>query len=241
MPESGRYVELLNSDAEIYGGSNRRQRRRYSVRGHRCTWSSAQAYAVPPTAGLFDVEACSEKRGRESLPFSRSVVLACITTATFADLVAYSVSVPILPDFATRFNASPTMVGLLFASFGITLLILSIPMGAISDRIGRKGPMIAGLALLAISTLAFAYAQSLSDAVRCEARPGRGGRNHLDRRLRDDCRSLRAGRARPRDGPRDGRQHTRHHHRPRDRRMVVRSRRHSSSVSWSSRHWRSSI
>jgi DHA1 family solute carrier family 18 vesicular amine transporter 1/2 len=92
---------------------------------------------------------------------SRGIVLACITTATFTDLVAYSVSVPILPDFALRFHASPTMIGLLFASFGITLLILSVPMGAISDRIGRKGPMIAGLALLAIATLAFAYAQSL--------------------------------------------------------------------------------
>jgi MFS transporter, DHA1 family, solute carrier family 18 (vesicular amine transporter), member 1/2 len=94
-------------------------------------------------------------------PAPRGIVLACITTATFADLVAYSVSVPVLPHFATRFNAGPTMVGLLFASFGITLLILSIPMGAISDRIGRKGPMMAGLALLAISTLGFAYADSL--------------------------------------------------------------------------------
>ncbi len=88
-------------------------------------------------------------------------MLACITTATFTDLVAYSVSVPVLPDFAARFNAGPAMIGLLFASFGFTLLILSIPMGAISDRIGRKGPMIAGLALLAISTIAFAFAQSL--------------------------------------------------------------------------------
>ncbi len=92
---------------------------------------------------------------------SRGLVLACITTATFTDLVAYSVSVPILPDLATRFNAGPTMIGLLFASFGVTLLTLSVPMGAISDRIGRKGPMIFGLALLAISTLAFAYAESL--------------------------------------------------------------------------------
>jgi multidrug resistance protein len=92
---------------------------------------------------------------------SRGVVLACITTATFTDLVAYSVAVPVLPDLATRFNASPTMVGLLFASFGVTLLILSIPMGAISDRIGRKGPMMFGLALLALSTVAFAYARSL--------------------------------------------------------------------------------
>ncbi len=64
------------------------------------------------------------------------------------------------------------MVGLLFASFGITLLILSIPMGAISDRIGRKGPMIAGLALLAISTLAFAYAESLPMLFARAARPG---------------------------------------------------------------------
>jgi DHA1 family solute carrier family 18 vesicular amine transporter 1/2 len=34
-------------------------------------------------------------------------------------------------------------------------------MGAVSDRIGRKKPMLAGLVLLAVSTLAFAYAESL--------------------------------------------------------------------------------
>ena len=96
------------------------------------------------------------------------MVLACITTATFTDLVAYSVAVPVLPDLATRFDASPTMIGLLFASFGVSLLTLSVPMGAISDRIGRKGPMIAGLALLATSTLAFAYSQIAADAV-CRA------------------------------------------------------------------------
>jgi multidrug resistance protein len=94
--------------------------------------------------------------------FPRSLVLASITAATFTDLVAYSVAVPVLPDYAARFNAGPTVVGLLFASFGITLLVLSIPMGAISDRIGRKGPMIVGLAILAISTIAFAYAQTLA-------------------------------------------------------------------------------
>ena len=89
-------------------------------------------------------------------------MLACVTTATFTDLVAYSVAVPILPDYATRFQAGPTTIGLLFASFGITLLTLSIPMGAVSDRLGRRGPMIAALAVLAASTLAFAYAQSLA-------------------------------------------------------------------------------
>jgi MFS transporter, DHA1 family, solute carrier family 18 (vesicular amine transporter), member 1/2 len=95
-------------------------------------------------------------------PRSRGVVLACITTATFTDLVAYSVGVPVLPDVATRFNAGPTTIGLLFASFGISLLTLSVPMGTVSDRLGRKTPMIGALLLLAVSTVAFAYAQSLA-------------------------------------------------------------------------------
>ncbi len=105
----------------------------------------------------------SENGSRSPFParFSRPVVLASITAATFTDLVAYSVAVPILPDYALRFNASPTVIGLLFASFGVTLLVLSIPMGALSDRVGRKRPMMAGLGLLAASTLAFAYAESL--------------------------------------------------------------------------------
>jgi len=92
---------------------------------------------------------------------SRGLVLACITAATFTDLVAYSIAVPVLPDYAARFQASPTVIGFLFASFGVTLLAFSIPMGAISDRIGRKGPMMGALALLTGSTLLFAYSDSL--------------------------------------------------------------------------------
>ena len=75
--------------------------------------------------------------------------------------MAYSVAVPVLPDYATRFHATPTTIGLLFASFGVALLALSVPMGALSDRLGRKGLMIAALALLAGTTLLFAFAQSL--------------------------------------------------------------------------------
>jgi DHA1 family solute carrier family 18 vesicular amine transporter 1/2 len=38
---------------------------------------------------------------------------------------------------------------------------VAIPMGAMSDRIGRKGPMLGGLVALAASTLLFAFADSL--------------------------------------------------------------------------------
>jgi DHA1 family solute carrier family 18 vesicular amine transporter 1/2 len=92
---------------------------------------------------------------------SRAVGVALVTFATFTDIVAYSVAVPVLPDLSRKLGASPTMIGLLFASFGVTLLIVSIPMGHVSDRIGRKAPMVGGLIALAAATLLFAYADGL--------------------------------------------------------------------------------
>jgi len=96
-----------------------------------------------------------------SLRGSRSVAVALITFATFIDIVAYSVAVPVLPDLSHRLGASPTTIGLLFASFGVTLLTVSIPMGAISDRMGRKAPLVGGMLALAAATLLFAYSEGL--------------------------------------------------------------------------------
>jgi len=69
--------------------------------------------------------------------------------------------VPVLPDLSRRLGASPTMIGLLFASFGVTLLTVSMPMGAVSDRIGRKPPMVGGLVTLAAASTLFAFAEDL--------------------------------------------------------------------------------
>jgi MFS transporter, DHA1 family, solute carrier family 18 (vesicular amine transporter), member 1/2 len=92
---------------------------------------------------------------------SRAFAVALVTFATFTDITAYSIAVPVLPDLSRRLGASPTMIGLLFASFGVTLLTVSVPMGAISDRIGRRVPMVGGLVALAAATLLFASATSL--------------------------------------------------------------------------------
>jgi MFS transporter, DHA1 family, solute carrier family 18 (vesicular amine transporter), member 1/2 len=92
---------------------------------------------------------------------SPATAVAFVTLATFADLVAYSVCVPVLPDFARRLGASPAQIGLMFASFGATLLAVSVPMGAASDRTGRRLPLVAGMLALAGSTLMFAYADTL--------------------------------------------------------------------------------
>jgi DHA1 family solute carrier family 18 vesicular amine transporter 1/2 len=98
---------------------------------------------------------------RVALRSSRAVAVGLVTLATFTDIVAYSVAVPVLPDLSRKLGASPTTIGLLFASFGVTLLSVSIPMGAVSDRIGRKVPMVGGLLALAAATLLFAYSDGL--------------------------------------------------------------------------------
>jgi MFS transporter, DHA1 family, solute carrier family 18 (vesicular amine transporter), member 1/2 len=92
---------------------------------------------------------------------SRGVILALVTFAAFTDIVAYSIAVPVLPDLSRKLGASPTTIGLLFASFGLTLLTVSIPMGAVSDRIGRRGLLVAGMLVLAVATLLFAFSDSL--------------------------------------------------------------------------------
>ena len=92
---------------------------------------------------------------------SRAAAVALVTFATFTDLIAYSVSVPVLPDLAVRLGATPTMIGQLFGSFGITLLAVSVPMGAVSDAVGRRGPLVASAIGLAGATALFAFSDTL--------------------------------------------------------------------------------
>src|SRR5262252_9218674 len=96
-----------------------------------------------------------------SLRKSRALAVALVTAACFTDIVALGIAVPVLPDLGRRLGASPAMIGLLFGSFGATMLIVSMPMGAISDRFGRRTPMLSGLVALAASTLLFSYATAL--------------------------------------------------------------------------------
>jgi predicted MFS family arabinose efflux permease len=92
---------------------------------------------------------------------SRAFAVALVTCATFTDLVAYSIAVPVLPDLSQRFGASATVIGLLFGSFGLTLLAVSVPMGAASDRVGRRLPLAGGMIALALASVLFAVARSL--------------------------------------------------------------------------------
>jgi len=96
-----------------------------------------------------------------SIGNSRSLAVGLVTLAVFTDILAYSVAVPVLPHLSRQFGASPTMIGLLFASFGVTLFAVSVPMGVYSDRIGRKLPLVGGQLALAAASVLFAVAPGM--------------------------------------------------------------------------------
>ena len=93
---------------------------------------------------------------------ARGIAVALVTGAVFIDILAYSIAVPVLPHLSRQFGASATLIGLLFASFGVTLFAVSVPMGAVSDRIGRRLPLVGGLLVLAASSVLFAYAPDMT-------------------------------------------------------------------------------
>src|ERR671921_2545234 len=64
--------------------------------------------------------------------------LAVIFVTVFIDLVGFGIVIPLLPFYATRFGASPFVIGVLFASYSVMQLIFSPVLGRLSDRHGRR-------------------------------------------------------------------------------------------------------
>ena len=72
----------------------------------------------------------------------------------------------VLPLFAlsaTEYTgANPSLIGLALGAYGLTQAILQIPLGMLSDRIGRKPVMAAGLLVLAIGSIVAATGHSIT-------------------------------------------------------------------------------
>jgi len=93
---------------------------------------------------------------------SRSPLIVILTTV-FIDLVGFGIVIPVLPFYAegTQFNATPRMVGLLFASYSIMQLIFSPILGGLSDKYGRRPVLLISIIGTGIGFLVLGFAQTL--------------------------------------------------------------------------------
>lgn len=79
----------------------------------------------------------------------------------FIDLLGFSVILPLLPFYAETFNATPTQIGLLVASYAAAQLVGAPILGRLSDRIGRKPVLVISLTGTFIGFLILGFANSL--------------------------------------------------------------------------------
>jgi MFS family permease len=76
------------------------------------------------------------------------------------DLALFSAIVPLLPHLAGRLDLSKVQSGLLLGGFSGAVLLASVPVGHLADRVGMRTVTVAGSVLMAAATAAFALGGS---------------------------------------------------------------------------------
>jgi MFS family permease len=84
------------------------------------------------------------QKARDLLRRKGLIVAYC---AIFAQYFTFGGIVTLLPLYIRNLGMEAFHVGIMLAAFAITFIILQLPVGALSDRVGRLGPTAAGLSL----------------------------------------------------------------------------------------------
>ena len=84
-----------------------------------------------------------------------------VAAVILVDTMFYAAITPLLPEYADDLGLSKTAAGVLSASYAAGTLLAAIPSGFLAARIGFRATMLAGLALLGISSVAFAFATDI--------------------------------------------------------------------------------
>lgn len=86
---------------------------------------------------------------------------ALLFIATFIVMLGFGVILPILPFYAETLGATATLLGILFSIYSVVQFLFSPIWGQLSDRVGRKGPILLGQLGLSVSFLMFGFATEL--------------------------------------------------------------------------------
>lgn len=88
------------------------------------------------------------------------------------DEVVYLALIPLLPEYAERFDLSKAGSGFLYAAYPLFVLLSSIPAGVFADRLGGRRMLLAGCGILVVATFGFAFAASEWQLWLCRAAQG---------------------------------------------------------------------
>ncbi|MED4729959.1 MFS transporter [Aneurinibacillus migulanus] len=77
--------------------------------------------------------------------------LGLVISVLFIDMLLYSLIIPVIPYFTEKFQPSSTMLGILFSSYAVALLLTTPFFGPLSDRFNPNILMLGGLVCLTVT------------------------------------------------------------------------------------------
>jgi len=80
--------------------------------------------------------------------------------AVFVAVLGFTLIAPFFPGYAMDLGASYTLLGFIISIYGAAQLVVQVPIGRLSDRVGRKKLMLLGLITFALLPPLYIYAQN---------------------------------------------------------------------------------
>ena len=111
----------------------------------------------------------------ETESLSNKIALATLLVSLFIAIVGIAFVIPFLPILAVDYGANGFELGLIMASFSISMAITQPIVGLFSDRHWRKLFLLAGLAIYSLTGLAYVLASSVIDMSLIRLIQGVGG------------------------------------------------------------------
>lgn len=96
---------------------------------------------------------------------SPDAILVLVVLVIFMDMTIYGLLIPVFPQYAPRLGVDEPVIGVIFGIYAAMLLLFSIPMGLLSDRMGRRPLIVVGMLLLALATALFGFSTTVTHLV----------------------------------------------------------------------------
>ncbi len=85
-----------------------------------------------------------------------------VAITLFIDMTGFGIVIPLLPFYVETFQAGPTALGILVASFSFMQFVFSPILGRLSDKAGRKPVLVISILISMTSFIFFTFANSFN-------------------------------------------------------------------------------
>src|SRR5260370_31495604 len=90
--------------------------------------------------------------GRTPFTTLQKKVLVALASTVGLRMLGLFLVLPVFTLYGLQFTSSRFLVGFAFGSYGLTMAILQIPLGRLSDRIGRRKVLLLGMTLFSMGS-----------------------------------------------------------------------------------------